>query len=107
DSHCGMIPKETARSMVESQRLRDAVFAARTADAHRASPGPAPVVLVTGTGHARKDRGVPAYLARVVPDAEVVVVGLVEADTGPQDGLYDIVRVTPPAERPDPCEAFR
>ncbi len=107
DSHCGMITSETARSMIEAQRLRDAVFAMRTLEAHALSPGPAPVVLITGTGHARKDRGVPGVLQQVMPNASVVVVGLLEQGSGLDSSLFDIVQVTKPSEREDPCAAFQ
>ncbi|WP_298916336.1 ChaN family lipoprotein [uncultured Algimonas sp.] len=86
--------------------MRDATFAARTLEAHAASPGPAPVVLIAGSGHARKDRGVPLYLSRVQPDARVRVVGFIEAGTAKDPGLYDVIRVTDAAQRDDPCDGF-
>lgn len=107
-AHCNKLPREAAAGMVEVQRLRDASFAAATLRAHEAG---GPTVLVTGNGHARTDRGVPAYLAAVAPELETASVGLIE--TGPEgqaladhDLPFDFVWFTAPAQRPDPCASF-
>jgi len=121
-SHCDMIPPSAARAMSPVQRTRDALLAKRTADAFRRRGSAA---VITGNGHARKDRGVPFYLARhdyLPPHGKgprPLVVRLVEArgdaekvedlmpeGTKPAD-LADIVIVTPRAEREDPCKGFR
>lgn len=107
-AHCDRLPREAAAGMVEIQRLRDASFAAATLRAHEAG---GPTVLVTGNGHARMDRGVPAYLAAVAPGLEVASLGLLETAPGSRDPAdyatpYDYVWFTAPAQRPDPCEAF-
>ncbi len=124
-SHCDMIPPAAAQAMAPVQRLRDALLAARLADAWQKAGS---AVLITGNGHARKDRGVPYYLkrqktpfmgtkARGIPDP--LVVWLAEAndkaatirDLLPKDAapaeLADIIIVTPRAAREDPCERFR
>ncbi len=121
-SHCNMIPLSAARAMVPVQRVRDALLAQRTADAYRQHGA---VAVITGNGHARKDRGVPFYLARpgYFPPhergPEPLVVRIVEvrgkaknvADLMPEGTkpaeLADIVIVTPRAEREDPCKGFR
>jgi uncharacterized iron-regulated protein len=102
ESHCGERPPEKlVTGMVEAQRARDARMASRL---------PAPSVLITGTGHARRDRGVPLYLA----GADIVSIGFVEVDAdrkSPRDYLaglftpasFDYVWFTPRAEREDPC----
>jgi uncharacterized iron-regulated protein len=103
-AHCDALPEEMLPGMVSAQRLRDAHFARVTLDALAETGGP--VVLITGNGHARTDWGVPAALARAAPEIEVLSIGQLEA---PPDGdpPYDLWRVTAPAERGDPCEAFR
>jgi SAM-dependent methyltransferase len=74
-AHCNMLPREAAGGMVEAQRLRDARFAAAAFRAFAAGGGQR-AVLITGNGHARTDRGVPAYLKRVAPEVRVVSVGM-------------------------------
>jgi hypothetical protein len=108
-AHCNMLPREAAGGMVEAQRLRDASFAAATLRAWAAGGGR--TVLITGNGHARTDRGVPAYLRLAVPELRVVSVGMVELTPGRDPaaaaGLpYDYVWLSEPLEREDPCAAF-
>ena len=65
-----------------------------------------PVAVITGNGHARKDWGVPAVLAVAAPDLSVLSLGQFEA--APEGAApYDLHLVTAPADRDDPCEAFR
>lgn len=111
-SHCGHLPKSAAPGMVEAQRLRDASFAAAVLRAREQSGGQ--VVLITGNGHARSDRGVPLYLGEVAPELSVLTVGLVESESAPSaldaDGAklpYDFVWHTRPADREDPCNVFK
>ncbi|MEL6266284.1 MAG: ChaN family lipoprotein [Pseudomonadota bacterium] len=133
-SHCDMLPAEMAGPMVEAQRLRDARFAAATLRARdlgiaaretgdglnpeevaafEGAAAPPRAVLVTGNGHARRDRGVPLYLATLAPGLETVSLGQVEVlpgrDTPAEYGApYDYVWFSSPViGRPDPCEAFR
>jgi uncharacterized iron-regulated protein len=108
-SHCGEFPAELLEPMVLGQRARDA----QMADAIERAAGDG-AVLVTGSGHARTDRGVPTYLA---PGAKVVAVAFREVDPGalepkgygePDGALpFDYVVFTPAASRPDPCEELR
>jgi uncharacterized iron-regulated protein len=102
ESHCGeRPPQKLLAGMVEAQRARDAHMAARL-------DGRA--VLITGSGHARRDRGVPLYL----PGADILSIGFVEVDAdgkSPLDYLtglfspasFDYVWFTARAEREDPC----
>lgn len=113
-AHCDALPDPMLPGMVEAQRLRDAAFARAVLAAHAQHGGP--VVLVTGNGHARRDWGVPRYLARAGA-LSVLVVGQLErsADQGPavwaQDDPdrppYDVWITAEPVDRPDPCLAFR
>ncbi|MEM9144820.1 MAG: ChaN family lipoprotein [Pseudomonadota bacterium] len=109
-AHCDQLPPEVAAPMVEAQRLRDARFAEAALRA-RANGG-GPVVLITGNGHARRDRGVPVYLAKADPGASVLSLGQREAEApdSPAEDLgaepYDYVWLASPADREDPCAAF-
>ncbi len=64
-----------------------------------------PVVVITGNGHARKDWGVPSYLAQVRPELRVVSLGQSEDGTLPEGG-FDMIIDAPSVERDDPCAAF-
>lgn len=109
EAHCNALPAEMMPGMIESQRLRDARFAAA---ALRAGAGER-AVLITGNGHARTDRGVPVYLARLAPEATVLALGQIELAPGvtPEPALaegapYDFVWFSGTAEREDPCAVF-
>jgi len=102
-AHCDALPVALLPYMVAVQRLRDAMLAARALEAFGKTGGP--VVVITGSGHARRDQGVPAALALAAPDVRVLSVGQLEDDPGP-DAPYDLWVVTDPTPRPDPCAAF-
>ena len=102
--HCQAMPREMMGGMVEAQRLRDAYFARATLaalDRHGA-----PVAVITGNGHARRDWGMPASLARAAPQVTVVSVGFAAAQPAAGEAVYDITLLAPPVERDDPCAAF-
>jgi uncharacterized iron-regulated protein len=103
EAHCGALPVEMLAGMVEVQRLRDAAFA-RAALAALASYG-GPVVVITGTGHARADVGVPAAIRAARPDVTVWTLGQVEGAADP-GAPFDAVNVTSPVDREDPCAVF-
>ena len=75
------------------------------------------IVLIAGAAHARRDRGVPAYLILEEPDAQIASVGLVEVQLdrdNPLDyssetlaGLFDYLWFTPRVDDLDPCEKYR
>ncbi|WP_424942195.1 ChaN family lipoprotein [Aliiroseovarius crassostreae] len=102
-AHCEAMPRDALGGMIEIQRLRDATLAKAALDAFDATGGP--VVVITGNGHARKDWGVPRYLARVRPDLTVFSIGQGE-DGGTPDGGFDLVIDAPAVDRPDPCLEF-
>lgn len=102
DSHCERPPEPLLSGMVEAQRARDATMAAVLTD--HVGRG---AVLVTGAGHARKDRGVPAYLGE---KAAVLTIAFTEVIEGSLDPVtyvdprsYDYLWFTRPAQRTDPC----
>jgi len=102
-AHCNALPAEMLPGMVDAQRLRD--WALAEAAVRAAEVGQGPVVVITGTGHARADYGVPALIAVARPGLRVWTLGQVEGDPG-ADAPFDAVNVTAPAPRDDPCLAF-
>lgn len=109
-AHCDALPAEMAAPMVEAQRLRDAAFAA--AVLRGKAMGAGPVILITGSGHGRNDRAVPAYLRAADPALDVVSVAFIEIlpETGADTNgarPFDYLWFTEPFDRGDPCEAFR
>jgi uncharacterized iron-regulated protein len=105
EGHCGQrLEAKRLAGMVEAQRARDALMAQRLAS--HAGGG----VLIAGIGHARKDRGVPLYLA----GDDLLSIDFVEVEAGkdvPGDYLggfataasFDYLWFTPRNTRADPC----
>ena len=105
-SHCERPPEPLLSGMVEAQRARDATMAASLTE--HAGQG---AVLVTGAGHARKDRGVPAYLEK---KTGVLTIAFTEVIDGSDDPAryadprsYDYLWFTRAAQRTDPCARGR
>ena len=108
-AHCGALPTGMLPGMVEAQQLRDAAFA--DAALRLLEADHAPVVLITGNGHARADRGSPLYLKRAAPDVTALSVGMIEVGESDAQDLaneapFDVVIYTEPFDRGDPCEEF-
>lgn len=107
-AHCGALPTGMLPGMVEAQQLRDAAFADAVIRLLEADH--APVVLITGNGHARIDRGAPLYLNRAAPERSVLSVGMIElTEKGEPTGggaPFDFTIYTVAHDRGDPCEAF-
>jgi uncharacterized iron-regulated protein len=101
--HCDALPADSLPGMVQAQQLRDAALARAVLMAHQATGGP--IAVITGSGHARKDWGVPAVLSVAAPDLSVLSIGQVELDAG-ENPPWDKWLVTAAVERPDPCAAF-
>jgi uncharacterized iron-regulated protein len=103
-SHCGKLPPEMLAGMVEAQRFRDAGLADAALWA-RTMTGGGRVVVIAGSGHADRRRGVPAALAVADAGLRVLSVGQFEAE--PESTAdFDLVLLAPPADREDPCAAF-
>jgi uncharacterized iron-regulated protein len=102
EAHCGALPADMLPGMVDVQRLRDASLARAVVQAMVATGGP--VVVITGSGHARKDRGMPAVLAVAAPGLKVLSVGQVE--DAAVDAPFDLWVVSEVPVRDDPCAAF-
>lgn len=103
DAHCDALPLDLLPAMVDLQRLRDATLARAAMVALDETGGP--VAIITGNGHARKDWGVPSYIARVAPDVTIFALGQGE-DGGVPDGGFDMVLDAPGVDREDPCAVF-
>ncbi len=105
EAHCGLLPEDLLPGMVEVQRLRDAALAQAALDGLDETGGP--VAIITGNGHARRDRGVPALLESARPDLRVLAIGQFTEPTGAAP--FDARIVTPPPEGrdTDPCAALR
>ena len=104
-AHCDAMPEEMLPVLVDIQRLRDAELAYSSVEAFETHGGP--VVVITGNGHARKDWGAPVYLMAAAPAVSVLSLGQAETGSGPPSGVFDVVEMSPPADRGDPCAAFR
>lgn len=102
--HCNALPPEMLPGMVAAQRLRDGAFAQASLNALEATGGP--VALITGSGHARTDRAVPAMIAYAAPGRAVVSLGQIEAPAAAVQP-FDWWIVTEPIPREDPCKAFQ
>jgi uncharacterized iron-regulated protein len=104
-AHCNALPPELLPGMVDAQRLRDWYLSSAAVQA--VEKGEGPVVVITGTGHARKDTGVPALIAAARPDLAVWSLGQTETGADVDTAAFDAVIVTPPTPRKDPCLAFK
>lgn len=104
-AHCNALPVEMLPGMVDAQRLRDWYLARAAIDAVETGSGP--VVVITGTSHARKDSGVPSLIAAARPDLRVWSLGQTESGAETDPALFDAVVAAPPAPREDPCVAFQ
>jgi uncharacterized iron-regulated protein len=102
-AHCDAMPEEMLPNMVDIQRLRDAILARAIVNAFAETGGP--VAVITGTGHARKDWGIPVYLVRVAPELTVYALG--QSEDGHSVGAFDFVLDSPKVDRDDPCAAFK
>jgi len=111
-SHCDMLNEESASGMVVGQRVRDAVMALALENNKHENIA----ILIAGSGHVRRDRGVPTYIRKIDSTAKILSLAWleVEADMKTVDayaeqwrssGLpFDYVWFTAGVERPDPCE---
>lgn len=105
EAHCNALPDDMLPGMVAAQRLRDAAFA-RTAAQAFADVGRS-VIVITGSGHARTDWGIPGVLSLADPDLLVLSVGQIERGGVPAIPPFDLWLVTAPVPRDDPCAGFR
>lgn len=102
-AHCNALPGSMLAGMVEAQRLRDAALARAIVAALAETGGP--VAVITGNGHARRDRGIPRSLEWAAPEVSVLTLGQFESE--PEGYVpFDFWLVTEPVDRPDSCRVF-
>ena len=105
-SHCGHAPEAMLTAMQNAQQYKDAFMARSMFQTHAAA------ALITGRGHARKDRGVPLYMRRLGVSATLSV-GFVDVDathTRARDyetTAFDFLVFTPRVTDLDPCQQFK
>jgi uncharacterized iron-regulated protein len=104
-AHCDMLAPEVLPGLVEAQRFRDAGLADAALWAHTMT-GDGLVVVIAGSGHADKARGMPAALAIADPELKVLALGQFEAPP-PNAEDYDEILLAPAPERRDPCAGLR
>lgn len=108
-AHCDLLAETRIPSMVESWHARNVTMARRLAMALQHTPQ---VVVIVGRGH-QDDGGLPAQVEALRPGIRQFVVDFLEVrpGQGPEEAagrsVGDIVWLTPPVERPDPCEGLR
>jgi len=102
-AHCNALPVAMLGGMVEAQRMRDWSLASAAVAAVAAGQGP--VVVITGSGHARRDWGAPALIAAAHPEVTVWSLGQGEGPAA-AGAPYDAMLTAPAPERDDPCLAF-
>lgn len=115
DAHCGYAPEPRVEAMITVQRARDAQMAESLIAAGQQDGA----VLIAGAGHARRDYGVPIYLAGKAPDASVVSLAFLEVSRDKLDPPayaarfrrqtlpFDYVWFTPRVDDQDPCTTFK
>ena len=120
EGHCGHLPPGMAPGLIAAQRLRDATMTDGMLRARDAGAGglPRQVVLIAGSGHVRRDFGVPLYLLERSPETTPLAISLTEVVHGENEPaaylpaaagepVFDVLWFTSRTEREDPCEAFR
>jgi uncharacterized iron-regulated protein len=112
-AHCGQIRDELRAGLTRSQRLRDALMA----DAGIPSIGRG-IVAIVGSSHARRDVGMPLYLAARDPAAHILSIAFVEVipgldapetyETESASGSppFDVIWFSSRVERADPCADY-
>ncbi|MEL6947038.1 MAG: ChaN family lipoprotein [Pseudomonadota bacterium] len=118
-SHCNMLPEKLLPNLALVQRLRDGLMARQAIDSIMDGTNNSAGLVITGNGHARKDRGVPYFAKQINSGAFQTVIGLIDVAKGKnafadypltdENGapLYDFVLFTPAASVGDPCEEMR
>ena len=111
EAHCGMLPEKMLDPMTSVQRAKDGLMANTLMDADQGDGA----VLISGSGHVRRDWAVPFVIKAKQPKAEIVAVAFSEAspgyktakdympDAAPGAPIFDILYFTPLAEKRDYC----
>ena len=114
-AHCELMPRDAMTPLLNVQRARDAVFAEHML-AGSVDDG---ALLIAGTGHVRRDIGVPVFLATHQPDVRITTVAFLEVQDDVLDPTnyaagfsasvlpFDYVWFTPRANDEDHCAKLR
>lgn len=126
EAHCRMLPEAMIEPMVGVQIAKDARMAGTLIEGAALSSTDG-AVLIAGSGHVRRDRGVPFHLAHRVPAAPTLAIAFFEVDRAgeaPADYAFDeetegardpggapplpfdYVWFTPRVDSEDPCDAY-
>ena len=109
-AHCGQVRDSLRDGLARSQRLRDALMADAAVSSIEQG-----IVAIVGSSHARRDVGMPIYLADRNPSARIISIGFVEvspgrvspedydSDSASDDVPYDVIWFTPRVARANPC----
>lgn len=101
--HCNLLPRKALPAQARAQMARDIVMAQSLRPYVERG-----VVLLAGNGHVRRDIGVPFWLT-ADERKRALSIGLLEREVGAEasdagsDRPFDIVVITEPAQRSDPC----
>lgn len=113
EGHCNALPEDMVAPMVLGQQVRDARMGLSLVQSRAAQR-----VLISGSGHARRDRGAPLYVTREDAGASLLALGFIEvldeqfaaqdyaARWGGEHLPFDYVWFTPRHDRSDPCQGF-
>jgi uncharacterized iron-regulated protein len=117
DAHCNALPASMIGPMTTVMYVRDAHMAGAMIEG-AAVAGRDGSILITGTGHARRDYGVPFHLKRLAPGKRSLSLAMVEVAEGETDPAayaarynapalpFDYVWFTPRPSREPACERF-
>lgn len=112
-SHCQMVPRDKLGGLYDAWRARNRTMALSIREAIRKGAGGA--VLITGSGHADRETGVPPHIETLMPGARQFSLAFAEVEKGEESpagyadrpGAYDALWFTARHEREDPCEEFK
>jgi len=115
DGHCGLLPESQIGPMTRVQVARDQRMAQTLAEVLRNTPVGHTVLLLAGTGHVRRDLGVPRLLAaQSIAAVDARVLWLSASQPGAMPALArsilqrsDRVLHTPPLPARDYCAELR
>jgi uncharacterized iron-regulated protein len=103
EGHCRLLPKDHVKTMIPVQRARDAAMALAWSRLHKQGKS----IFIVGSGHARKDFGIPWYLERLKPGIKIHSIGMNETGAKADPGVFDQVITTEGVKREDPCAGLK
>ncbi|MBT3435422.1 MAG: hypothetical protein HN435_16120, partial [Nitrospinaceae bacterium] len=112
-SHCKMVPRDKMGGLYDAWRARNRTMALSIREAIRKGAGGA--VIITGSGHAARETGVPPHIEALMQGARQFSLAFAEVEKGEESpagyvdrpGAYDTLWFTSRHEREDPCEEFK